>query len=480
MSDDKKSNLFRKESLERLSSPERLDRLLQVVNPKEWVALTCLGSLIIGGLLWSIFGRIPITVNGKGILIDPEQIVNLQSPLNGQLQNLKIKVGDCIEKNTVIADLAQPELEKQLQQQQINLSELQQQDQDLLQVNQNKIQVERQAIATQKQNLLQKQKDTQELAIIIENQGVISLKKEAESLQQKLENLTSLTPILLNRLQIRKDLKKEGAIADDVVLSSEEDYRNNLNQISDLESQLEQLEVKKLQIYQTYKNSQNQLIEITAQLRELDTRESNLLQQNYESSITRKNKIDEVKRAIAQLEVQLNNNSQIKSEYQGCILELITNQGQVVNPGTILGKLEKASVNKKVISLTYFPIKDGKKIQKAMKMQIIPDTIKREEFGGILGKVSSVSNFSVTKEKIIKDIGNTEISEGLIIPGGQIEVKAELELDSGTFSGYKWSSSKGPKIKISRGTTATIQVTIGEQAPITFLLPILRGNTNVY
>ncbi|HEY9700987.1 MAG TPA: hypothetical protein V6C58_00980, partial [Allocoleopsis sp.] len=80
----------------------------------------------------------------------------------------------------------------------------------------------------------------------------------------------------------------------------------------------------------------------------------------------------------------------------------------------------------------------------------------------------------------IKDIGNPEISESLIIPGGQIEVRAELELDAATFSGYKWSSSKGPKMKISRGTTATIEVTIEEQAPITFLLPILRGNNNVY
>ncbi|NES67365.1 MAG: NHLP bacteriocin system secretion protein, partial [Okeania sp. SIO2D1] len=43
-----------------------------------------------------------------------------------------------------------------------------------------------------------------------------------------------------------------------------------------------------------------------------------------------------------------------------------------------------------------------------------------------------------------------------------------------TFSGYQWSSSKGPQQKLTAGTTTTTRVRVEERAPITFVLPILR------
>ncbi|MGB3493300.1 MAG: hypothetical protein WBA57_11265 [Elainellaceae cyanobacterium] len=63
------NTLFRKESLERLSSPEQLDQLMQIVSLKSWLPLGTLGVLVMGGLLWSIVGRIPITVTGEGLLV---------------------------------------------------------------------------------------------------------------------------------------------------------------------------------------------------------------------------------------------------------------------------------------------------------------------------------------------------------------------------------------------------------------------------
>lgn len=43
---EEKESIFRKESLERLSSPERLDQLMQVIAPMDWLALTVLSSLV--------------------------------------------------------------------------------------------------------------------------------------------------------------------------------------------------------------------------------------------------------------------------------------------------------------------------------------------------------------------------------------------------------------------------------------------------
>lgn len=81
MDNDSQDSIFRKESLERLSSPEQLDQLMQIVNPRSWLSLTALGSLVMLAIAWSIFGRIPVTASGKGILVHPtnssDQLIGL-------------------------------------------------------------------------------------------------------------------------------------------------------------------------------------------------------------------------------------------------------------------------------------------------------------------------------------------------------------------------------------------------------------------
>ena len=53
------SKIFRKAALERLSSPEQLDQLMQITNSKGWLALIALAIILGAALVWAIFGRIP-------------------------------------------------------------------------------------------------------------------------------------------------------------------------------------------------------------------------------------------------------------------------------------------------------------------------------------------------------------------------------------------------------------------------------------
>ena len=95
MNDRDNKQLFRQESLERLSSPEKLDRLMQIVDRRDWLPLSTLGALVAAEIVWSIFGKIPVNVTSKGLLILPRRVVNIQSPVEGQLKNLEVKPGDC-------------------------------------------------------------------------------------------------------------------------------------------------------------------------------------------------------------------------------------------------------------------------------------------------------------------------------------------------------------------------------------------------
>ena len=56
------AELYRKSALERISSPEQLDKALKVTSPMSWLALLALTVIVIVTLIWSIVGTIPVTV----------------------------------------------------------------------------------------------------------------------------------------------------------------------------------------------------------------------------------------------------------------------------------------------------------------------------------------------------------------------------------------------------------------------------------
>ncbi len=280
----------------------------------------------------------------------------------------------------------------------------------------------------------------------------------------------------------RQRLLEEGAVPDDTVLQARQEYLDGLANIDEAESQLKQLDVKEADALQQYLSNLNEIKNIQAQLQEQNTKEANIAQQDLETLTTRKKEIQEVNREIARLQQEVSTNSQVISQHSGRVLEITVNPGQVVDAGTRLGSIDAENPSSKQVGITYFTVGDGKKIQPGMTLQITPQTVKRERFGGILGTVTTVSPFPITKEAATSVVGNPEVVEGLVSDkqDGLIQVYGDLELDSTTRSGYKWSSSKGPTLKISPGTTTTVRVKVEERAPITFVLPILRSTSGIY
>lgn len=61
------NNLFRKSSIERISSPEQLNDYLKVTNISVWSILGALFALLLGVMIWSFTGSIPETVQINGV-----------------------------------------------------------------------------------------------------------------------------------------------------------------------------------------------------------------------------------------------------------------------------------------------------------------------------------------------------------------------------------------------------------------------------
>ena len=63
MEDKKEFKLFREKSMEAIESPESMNDYLQVTSPGVWIVLAAVIAILIGAILWGIFGRINTSVN---------------------------------------------------------------------------------------------------------------------------------------------------------------------------------------------------------------------------------------------------------------------------------------------------------------------------------------------------------------------------------------------------------------------------------
>jgi len=431
--------IFRQQALDHFTAPEPLDQLLRVVRPQHWLALATCAALVGVAVLWSIYGHLPTTVTGRGVLIRPRQVVDVQAPAAGRLATLSVRVGDVLRAGDVLGTIEQVEIRRQLQEARAREETLLAQDRT------------KQALQTQ-QTALQDQQTAQDSRV---------LDLQRQDVHKRLSDAQARVPVLHQRFENRTRLETLGLLPrlSNERLQAEQAYLDNQNTIAALQADLKQLDSKRTQLAT---QSKRQALE------------------TLEAATARQNQLQELQSRIVLLEVQLAKESEIHSPYTGRVLELTVQVGQVLQTGLRLGSIAVEDASSPLVGVSYFPIQAGKKIQPGMTIHVAPDTVARQRFGSLLGTVTEVSAFPVTRDGVASLVGNAEVVTALTGQGPVIEVTAELFRDPTTVSGYKWSSSGGPALTMTAGTTTTGRVVLEHRAPITYLLPILREASGLY
>lgn len=98
-----KNKIFSQEALDKLRSPEKLDTMLPITTPITWMALISMLVLLFSVVLWSIYGSFTVKVDGMGLIMDSEGVMNISHVENGTIAHLFIKAGTPIKKGDVIA-----------------------------------------------------------------------------------------------------------------------------------------------------------------------------------------------------------------------------------------------------------------------------------------------------------------------------------------------------------------------------------------
>ncbi|HRE48339.1 MAG TPA: NHLP bacteriocin system secretion protein [Aggregatilineales bacterium] len=96
------SKLFRKVALDRLSSPEQLDEMMRITNPRGWIALAAIGALLAALFLWGLFGNVPLVVTGEGLLTRGGGLITVTASAAGTV-TLLVDEGALTQKDQTLA-----------------------------------------------------------------------------------------------------------------------------------------------------------------------------------------------------------------------------------------------------------------------------------------------------------------------------------------------------------------------------------------
>jgi pyruvate/2-oxoglutarate dehydrogenase complex dihydrolipoamide acyltransferase (E2) component len=100
--------MFRRAALERMSTPDRLDELIEVTTPHGWLGLVALVGMLVAVAAWAVYGRVPAVVRGEGMLIREGSLQTLDATVAGKVDALFVKLGDDVQPDQPVARIVAP------------------------------------------------------------------------------------------------------------------------------------------------------------------------------------------------------------------------------------------------------------------------------------------------------------------------------------------------------------------------------------
>lgn len=179
----------------------------------------------------------------------------------------------------------------------------------------------------------------------------------------------------------------------------------------------------------------------------------------------------EAERQLRLLVEKRESGSLVLSDFAGRVVQIKQPAGSAIDPGIAILDVEPFQLDLEAVF--YVPSKDGKKIQPGMEVFIQPATVKREEYGAIVGEVVSVGAFPESQESLMKTLRNQVLAQGLSGSGANFQVKARM-FTADTPSGFQWSAGVGPDLGVFSGTPIDARITTKTKAPVSMVLPIMR------
>lgn len=438
-----KHAIFRQAALDRLSTPEELDQALHVARPTGWLAMVAVAVLVGVAGVWSLVSTVPVKVDAQGILLNMGGLLDVVPAADGRVARFLARPGDTVRVGDVVAILEQPDLLKERENASAELKEMTGQLEQVRQFNARDIKL---------QDELTRQKE--------------------ETLRQSLIFLEDRLRWLRERENYEGELLKKQIIGRQRTIDTRIEINNAHEEIARTNNILKQLELEDRTIR-------------VAKERELLNLELH---------------VNKLRRQVEILDERLERRSRVLSPYAGHVVELKVNPGEVVTALTPLFSMitdeasptadspaskegtgaspesgaEALLASGRLVAVLFVAPEHGKKVRSGMTVQILPTTVKRQEYGYMRGRVRWVAEVPSSEEGMMRSLKNRQLVQQMAQGGAPFEVVVELLPDPDAPGRYQWSSQPGPAVLISSGTLCEGLVTVRDLHVISLIIPALE------
>lgn len=412
--------LFRQVSLARLESPDQLDQILKVTDSKAWIGLIGLLLLLATAVFWGVEGSIVTTAKGQGVLVRRGGVLNVVTNEAGLVNALTVKVGDRIEAHQVIATVAQPALLEKIKVLQQSIAETSQEQSQLLDNGAQSVKLQVSALARQKENT-----------------------------QRQIGEVINQEKLASDQITVQDQLYTKGLVTKQAGLQA----RQKLEGIQDQEAGLR------------------------ASLLQFDAQRFGLESQPGRDSTQSRERVLAMQKTLRGLQQELGMAQNVTSPYGGEILEVKVFPGNAVAAGQAIISIQPNSQD--IELLAYIPSLEAKNIKGDMEVQISPSTFKREEYGFLKGKVVYAADFPATPAAMMRNFENGLLVDSLTASGPVNELEVVLQPSPSTPSGFAWSTSHSPAVRLTSGTLCSVQVVTRRQRPINWVFPYIKSQLGV-
>lgn len=507
------ANLYRKAVMDKISSPEQLDKSIIIIAPSFWVAGIS-GLLIIAvALIWSIFGRLPVNVSAGGMYMGADGIQSVVAEADGIVEAVYVSEGDDVKQGQKLAQLDSTAY-----------------DEEISALNERKANVECVTFysyddpATADTKILRDIKSQAGVADTGLTSDQITLRERYKALSKQrsvTSNAKSKRNSALKRLnRVQKKYsaaKKEFNAASSAMNDAQIAYNTYYKEIGDQPTDEQKLHLEELRLEITA--AEKEYNAAAAKLQPLEAEKTkaeaaySVAEQTYSSEKAKKQQLEDT---VSQLEAKVKADksgtgkqmSSLEEQFdsaKGSVLDQLNQElarqqkaaermtlrsradGKVTGVSIAKGNAVQTGMPVCMISfdtdgeeaVLFVPVSEGKKIKKDMHVIVYPSTVNRQETGHMTGKVTGVSKTVISSQEMINQLGEQSLAQVFQQSGPVIRVSCSLDKDEKTASGYKWSSKKGADIELDAGTIVQADIVVEEKAPITMLIPLIKDKLSV-
>lgn len=118
------AELFRKNALDHMATPEQLDKQIKIIRPSTWIISVILVIGMITFVIWSISYHITDGVNLQGVIFTNQNVVQIKAQRSCMVKDVLVSEGEYVDIGDIIAVVSNEEQLDKVQEMQVQIDSM--------------------------------------------------------------------------------------------------------------------------------------------------------------------------------------------------------------------------------------------------------------------------------------------------------------------------------------------------------------------